>query len=89
MPAVRDAMGCGDDFASALADVREKLAVRVQNSVKEGYPVKVLSKEATTVWHRADMDILSQQCTALEMEVPVLNRIELHQIDLDYGLVCK
>ena len=37
VPAVRDAIGGGDDFESALADAREKLAVRVQ----------ILSKKAS------------------------------------------
>jgi len=85
VPAVRDAMGCGDDFESALADAREKLAVRVQNCVKEGRPVKVLGKEATELSLKDDMDILTQQCKALGMEVPTLSRSELRQIDFLYN----
>lgn len=89
VPAVRDAIGCGDDSNSALADAREKLAVRVQSSVKEGLPVRVLGKKETALSLRDDMSVVAQQCKVLGMAVPILRRTELRQIDLDYGLVCK
>ena len=89
VPAVRDAIGGGDDSESALADAREKLAVRVQNSVKEGYPVQVLGKKATESRLKDDMSVVMQQCKALGVEAAVLKSTTLHQIDLDYDLVCK
>lgn len=89
VPAVRDAIGGGDDFDSALADAREKLAVRVQNSVKEGYSVRMLGKRETALRLKDDMSVMVQQCKVLDMEAPVLKSTKLHQIDLDYGLVCK
>lgn len=89
VPAVRDAIGCGDDFDSALADAREKLAVRVQNSVKEGYSVKPIGKKETAMKLKDEMSVVTQQCKVLGMAVPLLEKTELCQIDLDYGLVCK
>lgn len=89
VPAVRDAVGGGDNFDSALADAREKLAVRVQNSVKEGYSVRVLGKRETALNLQNDMSVMAQQCQVLGMEAPVLKTTELHQIGLDYGLACK
>ncbi|KAL0027196.1 hypothetical protein WJX77_002366 [Trebouxia sp. C0004] len=89
VPAVRDAIGCGDDSDSALADACEKLAVRVQHSVKEGLPVKVLGKKETALRLKDDMRVVAQQCKVLGMAVPILKRTELRQIDLDYGLVCE
>lgn len=83
-----DAIG-GDDFDSALADARENLAVRVQDSVKEGYAVRVLGKRETAVRLRNEMSVVMQQCRVLVMEAPVLRSTELLQIDLDYSLVCK
>lgn len=59
VPAVRDAIGGGDDFDSALADAREKL-VRVQNSVKEGYSVQVLGKRETALRLKDDMSVMVQ-----------------------------
>ena len=89
VPAVRDVVGGGDDFDSALADAREKLAVRVQDCVKEGYSVKVISEEETALRLKDDMSVAMQQCKVLGFEVPVLKSTELRQTDLDYGLVCK
>lgn len=89
VPAVRDAIGGGDDFDSALADAREKLAVRVQNSVKEGYSVRVLGKRETGSRLKDDLSVIVEECKVLGMEVPVLKTSELYQIDLDYGLVRK
>ena len=89
LPAVRDAIGCGDDSDSALADAPEKLAVRVQNSVKEGLSVKVSGKRETALRLKDDMSVVAQQCKVLGMALPILKRTEPRQIDLDYGLVCK
>ena len=89
VPAVRDAIGCGEDFDAALADAREKLAVMVESSVKHGYSVKVLGKQQTAKKLNDDMRVVVQQCKILGMEVPVLKTTELCQIGLDYGLVCR
>ena len=89
VPAVRDAIDGGDDFESALADAREKLAVRVQNSVKEGYSVQVLGRKATESRLKDDMSVVMQQCKVLGVEAAVLKSTTLHQIGLDYDLVCK
>ncbi|KAL3137937.1 hypothetical protein ABBQ38_005184 [Trebouxia sp. C0009 RCD-2024] len=89
VPAVRDAIGGGDEFDSALADAREKLAVRVQNSAKEGYSVRFIGKRETALRLKNHMNVMVQQCKVLGFEAPVLKSTELHQIDLDYGLVCK
>ena len=77
------------DIESALADAREKLAVRVQNSVKEGYSVRVLGRRETALRLKDDMSVVVQQCQVLGMEAPVLKPTELQQIDLDYDLVCN
>ena len=89
VPAVRDAIDGGDDFASAFAAARKKLAVRVLNSVEEGYPVKVLGKKETALRLKDNINVVEQQCTVLGMECPALRSTELRQIDLDYGLICK
>ena len=89
VPAVRDAVGGGDDFDSALADAREKLAVRVLDSVKEGYSVKVIGEKETASRLKDDMNVVIQPCKVLGMEIPVLKSTELRQIDLDYGLMGK
>ena len=89
VPAVRDAIGGGNDFESAIADAREKLAVRVQDSVKEGYPVQVLNKKATELRLTDDMNVVMQRCKVLGIEGAVLKLTTLYQIDLDYDLVCK
>ncbi|KAL0054432.1 hypothetical protein WJX82_008744 [Trebouxia sp. C0006] len=48
VPAVKDVIGAGPTYHSALQDVKHKLATMVEETFEEGFPVSVLDRGQST-----------------------------------------
>ncbi len=87
VPAVKDVIGAGPTYHSALQEVEHKLATMVKETVEEGLPVSVLDRGQSVFQMRGDMDSIAEGCRALDMAVPKLKKRQMRTVKLDYKLI--
>jgi len=87
VPAVKDVIGAGPTYHSALQEVEHKLATMVKETFEEGFPVSVLDRRQSVFQMRGDMDSIAEGCRALDMAVPKLKKRQMHTVKLDYKLI--
>ena len=87
VPAVKDVIGAGPTYRSALQDVEHKLATMVKETFEEGFPVSVLDRGQSVFQMRGDMDSIAEGCRALDMAVPKLKKTQMRTVKLDYKLI--
>ena len=87
VPAVRDAIGGGDTYEAALADVQFKLASMVQELSDEGVRIKLLDKQQSAYKMKGELNILNEECEALGTVMPKCKRSKMLLVTLNYKLI--
>ena len=87
VPAVRNAIGGGDTFEAALADVRFRLASMVQELSDDGVRIKFLDKEQSAYKMKGERNILNEEREALGIVMPNCKRSKMLLVTLDYELI--
>lgn len=87
VPAVRNAVGGGDTYEAALADVQFKLASMVQELSDDGVKIKTLDKEQSAYKMKGELNILNEECEALGIVMPTCKRSKMLLVTLDYELI--
>ena len=87
VPAVKDVIGAGPTYHSALQDVEHKLATMVEETFEEGFPVSVLDRGQSVFQMRGDMDSIAEGCREIDMAVPKLKKTQMRTVKLDYKLI--
>ena len=87
VPAVKDVIGAGPTYHTALQDVQHKLATMVRGTFEEGLPISILTREQSVYQMRGDMDSIAEGCRALDMPVPKLKKRQMRTVKLDYKLI--
>lgn len=87
VPAVRNAIGGGDTYEAALADVQFKLASMVQELSDDGVRIKFLDNEQSAYKMKGELNILHEECEALGIVMPKCKRSKMLLVTLDYELI--
>lgn len=87
IPAVRNAIGGGDTYEAALADVQFKLASMVQELSDNGVRINFLDKEQSAHKMKGERNILNEECEALGIVMPKCKRSKMLLVTLDYELM--
>ena len=87
VPAFRNAIGGGDTYEAALADVQFKLASMVQELSDDGVKIKILDKQQSAYKMKGELNILNEECEALGIVMPTCKRTEMLLVTLDYDLI--
>ena len=87
VPAVRDAIGGGETYEAALADLQFKLASMVQELSDDGVRIKLLDKQQSAYKMKGERNILDEECEALGFVTPKCKRSKMLLVTLNYELI--
>lgn len=87
VPAVRNAIGGGDTYEAAVADVQFKLASMVQELSGDGVNVTYLDKEQSAYKMKGELNVLKRECEALGIVMPRCKQSKMLLVTLDYELL--
>ena len=89
IPAVRNAIGGGDTYEAAVADVQYKLAAIAQELSEDHVKIKILNKEQSAYKMKGELKVLREECEALGIIMSRCKRSKVLLVTLDYGLLKK
>lgn len=87
VPAVRNAIGGGDTYEAALADVQFKLASMAQELSADGVRINFVDIEQSAYKMKGELNILNEECEALGIVMPKCKRSKMLLVTLDYELI--